>query len=339
MFLLRNRARPVLALGALLTLLLVGACATSVVSQRRSAKRAMPSGKRQLASWYKDISKAPLDKQSSQIISWLGEKGWGLGRFQIDFSMEVLLASKETPLRQFIPNDDFYTDCDRQPVPVPAIGALEGETGYECKDDGDCHLIVLDLQRKRLYEMWRANIVGNKFSGGCLVVWDLARRYGPNGRGLDCTSADAAGLPITPLLFTPTEVAGGAINHAIRFILPNSSIRNGVYVAPATHSTASTSAPTAGPAYGARFRLRADYPVESLPSKGAQVVARALQRYGMILADAGNVVLTARSDRYSQVKWKGLLGPHDLRPLKVSDFEVVDGGERIRYRGDCQLED
>jgi len=254
--------------------------------------------------------------------------------------MEVLLAPKGTPLRNFTPTDDFYAgSCDKQAVPVPAVGALEGETGYECKNDGDCHLIVLDMERKRLYEMWRANIVGNKFYGGCLVVWDLKRRYGPNGRGLDCTSADAAGLPITPLLFTPAEVASGEIKHAIRFILPNKRIRNGVYVAPATHSTNATSAPTAGPAYGARFRLRADYPVESLPSKGAQVVARALQRYGMILADAGRVVLTARSDRYSKIKWKDLLGPHGLRPLKVRDFEVVDGGDRIRYRGECERED
>lgn len=289
------------------------------------------------AIWYQDISQAALDPQSDQVITWLANAGgWGYGRMQIDFSIEVLTADDKAPLRTFIRTDDFYTpDCDYTPVPVPPGGALEGEEGYACTSDGDCHLIVIHEPTRQLFEMWRANIVGDTFYGGCLAVWDMTLVYPPSGRGEHCTSADAAGYPIAPLLFTADEVAAGWVDHAIRFILPNSRIRNGVYVHPATHSTSAASGGPYAPPYGTRLRLRADFPLETLPNEAARVVARGLQRYGMFLADGGNVALTAQSDRFTTHKWAGLLGPHDLRPLQVIDFEMVHAGQRFPYTGDC----
>lgn len=288
------------------------------------------------APWYQDVSAAPVDRESATVIPWLDAQGWGLGRFQIDFSIEVLEADASTPLRAFTRTGDFYTpDCDFAPMPVPAGGALEGETGYACASDGDCHLLVVHRPTMRLYEMWRANITAAGFAGGCLAVWDMTRAYPPSGRGEQCTSADAAGFPIAPLLFTADEVAAGRVDHAIRFILPNARIRSRVYVHPATHSTNPTSGPATAPPYGARLRLRADFPLASLPNEGARVVARALQRYGMLLADGGNVALTARSDRSTRARWDGLLGPRDLQNIRPRDFEMVDGGTRIRYTGDC----
>src|SRR5262249_61534684 len=98
-----------------------------------------------------------------------------------------------------------------------------------------------------------------------------------------CPSADAAGYPIAPLLFTADEVAAGHIDHAIRFTMPNDRVRRG-YTRPATHGT-DTSGTGSMPYYGVHLRLRADYPVDSLPSAGAPVVARALQTYRMVHAD------------------------------------------------------
>jgi len=183
--------------------------------------------------------------------------------------------------------------------------------------------------------MWRADIRGSDFRGGCLAVWDMTRVYPPSGRGEQCTSADAAGYPIAPLLFTADEVAAGSIDHAIRFILPNARIRSGVYVHPATHGTRSTSGPGEAPPYGARLRLRADYPLDRLPNAGARVVARAMQRYGILLSDGGNIALTARSDRSTTAKWSGLLGPRDLDALRPGDFAMIEAGERIPLTLDC----
>src|SRR5690606_26562889 len=106
-------------------------------------------------------------------------------------------------------------------VPIPEGGAIEGESGYACTSDGDCHLLVLDVAECRLYEMWRANLAAQGFRGGCLAAWDLTQSYSPTLRGDCCTSADAAGLPIAAHLCTADEIAAGRIEHAIRFILPN----------------------------------------------------------------------------------------------------------------------
>jgi len=286
--------------------------------------------------WTIDVSNAAMDPDSGAIITWLNQQGFGTGQMRIDFTIDVLIADASTPKRDFQPTDDFYSpDCDQVPVPVPVGGNLEGETGYACTTDGDCHLLVVDQPASKLYEMWRANIVGPDFFGGCLAVWDLGRVYGPTGRGEQCTSADAAGYPIAPLLFTADEVKAGAIEHAIRFILPNASIRSGEYVHPATHSTSAASGPKTAPPYGARLRLRADFPLASLPSDGARVVARGLQKYGMLLADGGNIALTAQTDRHTQAKWDGLLGSHDLVSITPGDFEVIALGTPLALTNDC----
>ncbi len=105
------------------------------------------------AVWYRDVSAAALDPQSAAVIATLDRAGWGLGRMQIDFSIEVITADAATPLRAFTPTEDHFSpDCDLDPVPVPPGGALEGEEGYECRGDGDCHLIVAD---RRAHEALR----------------------------------------------------------------------------------------------------------------------------------------------------------------------------------------
>jgi hypothetical protein len=292
--------------------------------------------------WYQDVSAASVDPESAAVISWLaGAGGWGGGRMQIDFSIEVLEADTGTPLRSFTATGDFYDpDCDRPAlasVPLPNGGALEGENGYQCVGDGDCHLIVVHRPTHRLYEMWRANVAGSggPYFAGCLAVWNMDLTYPQTGRGQDCSSADAAGYPIAPLLFNADEVAAGHIDHAIRFILPNSRMRRLVYVHPATHSTGSTSGPATAPPYGTRLRLRADYPVQNLPTAGARVVARAMQKYGILLSDGGTIALTAQSDRFTTARWNGLLGPLDLAALQVADFQMVAAGDRFNYTGDC----
>ncbi|MFO0554879.1 MAG: hypothetical protein U0271_41265 [Polyangiaceae bacterium] len=285
---------------------------------------------------YQDISAAPVSASSSTTTQWLQNNGgWGTGQMRIDFSIEVLSATASTPFLDFQPTGDFYDpDCDQVPMPVPVGGALEGEAGYECLSDGDCHLIVRDDAGGRLYEMWRANIVGNTFYGGCLAAWDMTRVYGAAGRGEQCSSADAAGFPIAPLLFSADEVAAGEIAHAIRFILPNARMRAGYYAHPGTHA-GGPSGPSQAPVYGSRWRLRADYPLASLPSEGARVVARAMQKYGMALADGGSIALTGQSDRFPTAKWSGLLDSYDLSDLQPTDFEVVDTGAPITLTYDC----
>lgn len=282
-----------------------------------------------------DVSGAsPAANSSGLIASLRSHGGWGNGDvMQIDFSIDVLAADASTPRRTFTPTTDFAApDCDQVELPVPPGGNVEGEDGYACTMDGDCHLLVFDKGAGTLFEMWRANIT-TTFEGGCLVAWNTRAPYGDGLRGEQCTSADAAGFPIAPLLFTADEVASGHIDHAIRFILPNDHIRRG-YVHPASHGTKTTGG-DAAPPYGVHLRLRADYPIASLPTEGARVVARAMQKYGMYHADGGNIALTAQSDRHTTAKWATLLAPRDLSALRVEDFEVIDHGPMIPLTLDC----
>jgi serine/threonine-protein kinase len=286
--------------------------------------------------WNRDVSRAHLAPDSASIIAGLrATGGWGSGdRLRIDFSFDVLRADEATPRRAFAPTADFFApDCDPAPVPLPPGGNLEGEPGYACIGGGDCHLIVLDEHTGALYEMWRADLDATAFRGGCLAVWDTARAYADELRGDHCASADAAGLPIAPLLFTADEVAAGEIAHAIRFVLPADRMGSG-YVRPATHAL-DAHGPANAPPFGVHLRLRADYPVDALPSAGARTVARALQRYGMYHADRGEIALTAASDRRSAAAWAGLLGERDLEALAVEDFEVVDHGPRLPLAFRC----
>jgi hypothetical protein len=302
------------------------------------------------APWNVPIDQALLDLESSAIIGYLAANHTSSSRFQITFDFNVLYADAGTTKRAFTQTGDFFDpDCDPAPVPVPVGGRLEGEQDYACASNGDCHLTVISGPECRLYEMWRANISGGTatgtFSGGCQAIWNLALVPPPDERGDFCTSADAAGLPILPLIFSADEVASGTIEHALRFILPNALIRRFILVRPATHSTDATLGPDlVAPPYGVRVRLKATKDISGL-SAGAQVIARALKKYGMILADGGNVTFTAATDDLTVHKW----GPVDpLNPLQVgvtsgslkslswNDFEVVDLGARIDYRsGSC----
>jgi hypothetical protein len=131
------------------------------------------------------------------------------------------------------------------------------------------------------------------------------------------TSADAAGLPILPGLVRPDEIAAGHIDHALRFTV--STTQRG-WIHPATHQAGSTSSPSAPP-MGARFRLKANYPLAGFHG-ASLVVLTCLKKYGMFVADNG-------SDWYiSGATYTGW-NDNDLNQLKTvpgSAFEVVDTG-------------
>ena len=306
--------------------------------------------------WNTAVDKDAVDPQSGTIINWLATAGgWGNGNvFQIDTSITVLCADATTPMVPFTngPNMTDPTfcapDCDDKHTtfPVPTGGAIEGESGYACKSGGDCHMLVVDLARNLLWEMYSAfnppPDPTNFYSVGGATIWDLTHAYSPTLRGDGCTSSDAGGFPVAAMVFSADEVAAGSIDHAIRFILPNARIRDGdLYVHPATHTgvTSSAGAPTRpnAPPYGVRLRLKSSFDVTKL-NKAGQVVAKALQTYGMFLSDGGNIALTATNDTFTKAKWADVgLGTKDLNAIQVTDFDIVDMGPVITTGDSCTL--
>ncbi len=308
------------------------------------------------APWNQSVRETCVDPRSNTIIQYLAAVVDGSQTFRIDlgdsdndYGFQPLAADGSTTTYGFTPTDEFYSPhCDEVPIPVPSTGRLEGEANYTCAGDGDCHLTVLETEGCELFEMWRANDVLGTFEGGCLAVWD-ATTVPSDLRGLSCTSADAAGLPIVPMLVTPLQVRSGTIRHALRFILPNEAVQRFVYVRPATHNPltverhgqpASGPQGTMPPPYGVRLRLRADFDTSGL-SPGAQAMAEALKEYGMFHADGGNVTFIASNDTYAGASWADAdidLGPDDLRDAGMAwtDFAVVSDLDDVESMEDVE---
>jgi hypothetical protein len=173
---------------------------------------------------------------------------------------------------------------------------------------------VLVLQRGscRLYELYSARRRGAGWEAGSGAVFNLrSDALRPDG----WTSADAAGLPILPGLLRPDEVAAGAVNHAIRFTAAKTDRS---YVWPARHQAGSRSDPTLPP-MGARFRLSATFDMSGY-RPDTQVVLRAMQHYGLLLADNGSnwYFQGAADDRWDP----NLIS--DLKRVPASAFAAID---------------
>jgi hypothetical protein len=293
--------------------------------------------------WNTDVSALPPSSRSGAIISALNSLGgWGNGnKLQIDFAIALLSADSSTPRRTItgtVPYCFNGPDCDAVPLqmPLPVNGNTEGSANYACDvAHDDCHVLVVEHTEKKLYELYNATASGSNFIARGAFVWDLTKQYGGSLRGEQCTSADAAGLPIAALLATADEVAAGEVPHALRFILPNDHMKAAVYVHPATHAGGPSSSNANAPPYGVRFRLRASFD-ETPYSASARVILQAMKKYGMILSDGGNIALTFGDDRLSTAKWSTLgIDSHTFFGVAVSDFEVVDLGAEIPLTYDC----
>lgn len=358
----------------LFVLTIAGSVATASVFAASPPR--FPSG----AVWHQNISGAAVHPQSAEMISTLdGLGGWGPvsgvnHRMHIDFSIHVYHdAPLNTPTYEVVEHkgfgDYYLPDCEplgtRMPVPADAAFEDDGDgLPLTCdNDNNDCHLIV--QQGNKLYELYGGNLADGPDPGTepeldamCLAVWELSVVYPEQGRGEHCTSADAAGFPIAPLMpnadevFAAAQQADADLGHAIRFILPNNRMaRNAslggtqgrLYVRPATHAGA-PSGPKETVPYGARLRLRADFPMAGY-NAAAQTILRTMQRYGIVLSDGGNIALTFESDRHTtrtwaelgitpQIFWNGSDG--NRTPVKVTDFVVLDTGPRIAETYDCE---
>jgi len=293
--------------------------------------------------WTRDVSGLPASGRSTAIIGALNTLGgWGAGSMRIDFSIALLFADAGTPRRTITAAPGGYCfggpDCDAVPLqmPIPANGNTEGSNDYVCDTaNNDCHVLVVETSSRKLYELYNATQAGAAFTALGAFVWDLAKQYPESLRGDQCTSADAAGLPMAALLATSDEVANGEIPHALRFILPNARMKRLVYVRPATHAGGPSSTNADAPPYGVRFRLKASFD-ETPFNTSERIVLRAMKKYGMILSDGGNIALTFADDRLSSNKWASLgIDSLSFTSVAVGDFEVVDLSAEIPLTFNC----
>lgn len=263
--------------------------------------------------WNTPIDTAPVDANSANLISSIGlttglhpdfGANWNGGPFGIPY---IVVAGTQ-PL---VPMTFYYGDeSDPGPYPFPNDAPVEGGSS----STGDRHVIVIDRDHWKLYETFDSHFNGTGWDCGSGAIFDLT-----NGttRPAGWTSADAAGLPIFPGLARYDEVAAGAINHALRFTVAHT---RKAYVAPARH-WASSSTNVNYPPMGMRVRLKASFDISTFPPQ-AQVILRAMKKYGMIVADNGSnwYVSGAPDSRWSDDQL------NSLKSIQGSNFEVVQMG-------------
>jgi hypothetical protein len=267
--------------------------------------------------WNRDVSGDPVDPASQTLLASCGGLDRGL---HPDFGTVWNGAPNGIPYvvvagtQGKVPvTFDYADESDPGPYPVPPNAPIEGGPG----GDGDRHVLVIDRDAWKLYELYDAHPVngGASWTAGSGAVFDLnSNALRPAG----WTSADAAGLPIFPGLVRYDEtVERKVIDHALRFTCPTT---RRAYVAPARHFASSRTDPTLPP-MGMRVRLRAGFDVNGYPPN-VQVILKAMKTYGMLLADNGSAwyVSGAPDSRWSDDELAALSG------VKARDFEVVKMG-------------
>ena len=262
--------------------------------------------------WNQRVDQLPVASDSARLIASIGldapvHADFGSGKWDggpIGIPFDVV--SRKTPRSRI--RFDYADESDRVRYPIPRHVHIEGGAN----STGDRHAILVDKSACRLYELYDLRHTSRGWTAGSGAVWNLRSNH---LRPAGWTSADAAGLPIFPGLARWDEASRGLIDHALRFTARET---RRAYIYPARHY-ASSSSDLSLPPMGLRVRLKASVNIASFP-KQARVVLRALQRYGMILADNGSpwYVSGAPNSHWSNDQL------HSLGRLTGADFEVVD---------------
>ena len=286
--------------------------------------------------WNQDITAAPVDPQSADFIAFVNNYSATPRRLHPDFGgyaddapgiygFPYIVVDASQPKRavQFEYADEsdgvdpgtglgvpFY------PIPDQAINEpywIEGGYPGAVGVDGDRHMLIVDRDNGHLYELFALRWDGSQWTAGSGAFFNLAsnaRR--PEG----WTSADAAGLAILPGLVRYDEVAGAdEIRHAFRVTV---RATNG-YVYPASHRAGSN--PAALP-MGARLRLKASKDLSGY-HPGVQKIFRAMQRYGLIVADNGSDMFVSGA---FDPRWDNDILNPAFRSLNANDFDVIELG-------------
>ena len=307
-----------------------------------------------------NIASAPVDANSAAIIAHIGgsisihpDLGYDSasnGAAPL-YGIPVNVVHGNSVSKVNVVINGYPSESDQLPVPIPANAVIEGDNqngpnlgGVGAR--GDSHLIVFDEDNDIAYELYgaeRPNDTDNT-SGHWEALQETVWNMSANTfRTLGDTSADAAGLSILATLMRPDEAnpvsqgGQGAIDHALRFTLPSGDI-NPQYEYPASHEISVSSQSSSKLPMGARLRLANTPAVNALIAQmgpEAQIVARAMQQYGLILADDGSPMYVSGTSASvntngSSSTWSdswdggGLSDVLSLESLTASDFQVVD---------------
>jgi len=266
------------------------------------------------AAWNTPITGLPVSPYSTRWMAAMSSAGTNLhpdygpsGDPSNPYGIPWTIVNNSTPTTSVA--FQYADESDPGPYPFTSRTPIEGGPS----STGDRHAIMVNSSTCTLYELYDAHYAPGASTAGSGAIWSLGSdALRPSG----WTSADAAGLPILPLLVNYDQVASGAMDHAIRV---TAACTSQSYLWPARHQ-AGDSNPDCPP-MGARFRLSAGF---SLPASQCaafcQAVLRTMKTYGLIVADNGsNWYFQGVADprwTYDQVD--------QLKQIPATAFQAVD---------------
>jgi len=295
--------------------------------------------------WNADVSAAPVDANSASFIAFINNGG--TRKLHPDFGGTVSSGSVDMYGMPYAVVDgtqpkvavtfDYADESDGvnstgqgvpfYPIPAQAITQphwVEGgaPANLDQRSQSDRHLLIVDCTNRYLYELYNVfyDAGHGRWFAGSGAFFDMNTN---NRRPDGWTSADAAGLAILPGLVRYDEAWNAAVSdigHAFRVTV---RATNG-YVYPASHRAGSTSGALP---MGARLRLKKSVngadPALRTADPNAQKIFRAMQKYGLIVADNGSdMYVTGTFD----TRWNNAVLNPAFGALSASDFEVVQLG-------------
>ncbi|MEM7200239.1 MAG: hypothetical protein AAF628_08245 [Planctomycetota bacterium] len=217
----------------------------------------------------------------------------------------------------------------------------------EFGQSADNHLYVVDLSDPTAPVLRELYLVQNYETGdfsqitiGNSAIYDLSAAS--VGRGLGCTSPNAAGAEYAPFVVTAEDFAAQEINHAVAMTLPNDVPEGWKFIEPGQHSPLQYDTGGFLP-YGARFRLRADFDVTGVGTEHTRTLLQAMKTYGFYHIDGttGDQQIPSMNDVGRDTKWSSLANFNAFALWFYpglptwADFEMIDGTEHDMRTAPC----
>ncbi len=223
------------------------------------------------------------------------------------------------------PDVDPNADGIIENIPMPA--------GIWPDPEQDGHMVMVDPVARKSWEFSRFGTDTNgNYIASTISIWDLdgVGCHTPfSGSYWWARGSNGAGMPWIGGIIRPEEIAAGEISHAILCATPVNRLRlaNGQkeqVCIPACRSDGWG----IGTAYipeGARLQLDPNLNLDALElSRDAKVVARAMQKYGMIVSDNSSSFKTYLQNLGSDGgAWADSSIPNELWKIPVSSFRVL----------------
>ncbi len=223
------------------------------------------------------------------------------------YGMPYTVVSPSHPLTNV--SFQYSGESDPGPYPFGADTPIEGGA----QSTGDRHALMVNPSTCTLYELFDAHYSASGSTAGSGAIWNL------NSNALRPERVDVGGRrrPADPAR-APALRRGAVGQHHPRHPHDGGRRRTTAFIWPARHAAGAADNPNLPP-MGARFRLKANFNISTF-SPQAQVVLRAMQQYGLILADNGsNWYFGGTADP----AWPSAL-VDELKQVPASAFEAVD---------------